>query len=115
LIPIGRNYQELRMIYPQTERQKRFMSIARQLAETFQQRAAVHDQEGSFPHENFADLRAAGLPSLIIPEAYGGWGANLLESVLTIETLAVGDGSTALSFTMHVQVMGSAAEARSWP
>lgn len=103
------------MIYPQTERQKRFVAIARQLAETFQQRAARYDQEGAFPFENFADLRAAGLPSLIIPESYGGWGANLLESVLTMEALAVGDGSTALSFTMHVQVMGSAAEARSWP
>ncbi len=102
------------MLYPQTERQRRFMQIARSLAETFQARAAAHDADGSFPHENFADIRAAGLPTLVIPKEYGGWGANLLESVLTMETLAVGDGSTALSFTMHVQVMGSAAEARGW-
>lgn len=103
------------MIYPRTERQQRFVAIARQLAESFKQRAAIHDQEGSFPHENFDELRAAGLPALVIPEEYEGWGANLLESVLAMETLAIGDGSTALSFTMHVQVMGSAAEARSWP
>ena len=103
------------MIYPRTERQKRFVNIARRLAETFKTSADVHDQQGTFPHEHFAAIRAAGLPALIIPEEYGGWGANLLESVLTMETLAVGDGSTALSFTMHVQVMGSAAEARSWP
>ncbi len=103
------------MIYPRSERQKRFVSLARQLAQVFAERAAEHDQAGSFPHENFADLRAAGMPALVIPEEYGGWGADLLESVLVMETLAEGDGSTALSFTMHVQVMGSAAEARSWP
>jgi alkylation response protein AidB-like acyl-CoA dehydrogenase len=103
------------MIYPRTERQQRFVAIARQLADRFKERAAIHDQAGSFPHENFDELRAAGMPSLVIPEEYGGWGANLLESVLVMEALAIGDGSTALSFTMHVQVMGSAAEARSWP
>ncbi|MBX3002261.1 MAG: acyl-CoA/acyl-ACP dehydrogenase [Caldilineaceae bacterium] len=103
------------MLYPRTERQQRFIAIARQLAENFKARAALHDHEGSFPHENFDELRRAGLPALVIPEEFGGWGATLLESVLVMETLAVGDGSTALSFTMHVQVMGSAAEARSWP
>lgn len=103
------------MLYPQTERQRRFIELARRLAETFKPRAASHDADGSFPHENFAEIRHSGLPSLVIPEEYGGWGANLLESALTMEALAVGDGSTALSFTMHVQVMGSAAESRSWP
>jgi alkylation response protein AidB-like acyl-CoA dehydrogenase len=103
------------MIYPRTERQERFVRIARQLAQKFKERADSYDADGAFPHEHFDEIRAAGLPALVIPEKYGGWGANLLESVLTMETLAVGDGSTALSFTMHVQVMGSAAEAGSWP
>ncbi|MCB0112567.1 MAG: acyl-CoA dehydrogenase family protein [Caldilineaceae bacterium] len=103
------------MIYPRTDRQRHFVALARELAERFQQRAAEYDQTGRFPFENYDDLRQAGLPSLVIPEEFGGWGANLLESVLAMETLATGDGSTALSFTMHVQVMGSAAEARSWP
>ena len=103
------------MIYPRTERQRHFVTLARQLAEQFQKRAATYDETGQFPFENYAELRAAGLPALVIPEEFGGWGANLLESVLVMEALATGDGSTALSFTMHVQVMGSAAEARSWP
>jgi len=103
------------MIYPQTEHQKRFVQMARDLAPTFQARAAQHDRDGSFPHENFADIRAAGLPSLIIPQEFGGWGADLLESVLTMEALGAGDGSTALSFVMHVQVLGAVAESRSWP
>ncbi len=103
------------MIYPRTERQRHFVTLARQLAEQFQKRAAAYDETGQFPFENYVDLRAAGFPALVIPEEFGGWGANLLESVLVMEALATGDGSTALSFTMHVQVMGSAAEARSWP
>jgi len=103
------------VLYPRTERQKRFVQIARDLAPIFQARAAQHDRDGSFPHENFADIRAAGLPALIIPEEFGGWGANLLESVLAMEALGAGDGSTALSFVMHVQVLGAVAESRSWP
>lgn len=35
--------------------------------------------------------------------------------MLTLEALGAGDGSTALSFVMHVQVLGAVAESRSWP
>ena len=103
------------MLYPLTERQARFMGLAQELAAVFSQRAAKHDHDGSFPFENFDDIRASGLPALVVPKEYGGWGANLLETVLTMETLAVGDGSTALSLVMHMQTLGSAAEARTWP
>lgn len=103
------------MIYPYTDRQKRFLAIAQSLAAKFAQRAAVHDREGTFPFENYADIRAAGLPALIVPEAYGGWGAGLLETVITMEALAVGDGSTALNVTMHMQTLGGALEAGGWP
>ena len=104
------------MIYPRTERQQRFVDIASALVPALQERAAQHDRDGTFPHENFADIRRIGLPSLVIPEEFGGWGANLLESTLTMEKLAQGDGSTALSFVMHVQVMGGVAEEpQGWP
>lgn len=103
------------MLYPRTNRQKHFVQIAQDLAPLFQARAAQHDRDGTFPHKNFADIRAAGLPALIIPEEFGGWGADLLESVLAMEALGTGDGSTALSFVMHVQVLGAVAESRNWP
>lgn len=103
------------MFYPYTDRQKRFLAIAQSLADQFAQRAAVHDREGTFPFENYADVRAAGLPALIVPEAYGGWGAGLLETLMTMEALAVGDGSTALNVTMHMQTLGGALEAGGWP
>lgn len=103
------------MYYPRTERQMHFLEIARRLAERFSARAAEHDRAGSFPYENYADVRAVHLPSLVVPEEYGGWGANLLETLLTMEALAIGDGSTALNVTMHMQTLGEAAETRSWP
>ncbi len=103
------------MLTPQTERQAKFVAVAQELAPRFAERAAIHDRDGSFPHENFAEIRAAGLPSLIIPESRGGWGAGLLDTVMTIEALAQGDGSTALSLTMHMQTMGSVFEKETWP
>jgi alkylation response protein AidB-like acyl-CoA dehydrogenase len=101
--------------YPLDERQQHFLRIAGELAAKFAERAPLHDREGTFPFENFADIRAAGLPSLIVPERYGGWGGTLLDTVLVIEALAAGDGSTALSLTMHMQTLGSVDENRSWP
>lgn len=97
------------MLFPRTKRQQRFIDVASSLIPALRERAAQHDRDGSFPHENFADIRRAGLPALVVPEEFGGWGANLLESTLTMETLAQGDGSTALSFVMHVQVIGGSA------
>ena len=105
------------MLYPRTERQQHFIDIASALIPAFRERAAQHDRDGTFPHENFADIRRVGLPALVIPQEYGGWGANLLESTLTMERLAQGDGSSALSFVMHVQVMGGVSETTEggWP
>lgn len=103
------------MFYPRTERQVRFMALAEELAAKFAARAAEHDRHGTFPHENYADVRATGLPALVVPAEYGGWGANLLETLLTMETLARGDGSTALNVTMHMQTLGEVAETRAWP
>jgi alkylation response protein AidB-like acyl-CoA dehydrogenase len=112
--PVSRN-PELSMYYPRTERQLRFIAIAQELADVFAERAAEYDRTAAFPYENYADIRAAGLPALVVPEEYGGWGAGLLETILTMETLAIGDGSTALNVTMHMQTLGEAAETGSWP
>lgn len=91
-----------------------WLALADQLAARFAERAAQHDREGSFPFENFDDLRAAKLHLLTVPEEFGGWGATLAEAVRVMERLARGDGSTALVFDMHVQVLGSLSESRPW-
>jgi len=103
------------MEYPTTERLAHFLAIAGPLAERFAERAGEQDRTGVFPHANFADICAAGLPALPVPVKFGGWGADLLEAIMVVERLAQGDGSTALSFAMHVQTIGSAAEGDDWP
>ncbi len=103
------------MFYPMTPREERFLAIAAELADRFAERAGEQDRTGRFPYENFAEIRATGLPSLVVPEDYGGWGATLSETVRCMERLAMGDGSTALSLTMHMQTLGHAVENGNWP
>jgi alkylation response protein AidB-like acyl-CoA dehydrogenase len=102
-------------IYPLTARQADFVARAQLLAAKFRARAAEHDRTGTFPFANYADIRAAHLPGWVVPPEFGGAGANLLETVQICEALGVGDGSTALAVTMHLQTLGGAVEARSWP
>ncbi len=101
--------------YPLTARQAEFVARARGLVPRLSARAAEHDAAGSFPFTNIEDVRRAQLPRLVVPVDYGGWGANLLETIRVVETLALGDGSTALAVTMHLQTLGYVAEAHSWP
>ena len=90
------------------------LDLAAKLAAVFSDRAPAHDADGSFPYENFADLRAANYQALTVPEEFGGWGATMLDAVMAQEALAVGDGSTALAMAMHVQTIGAAATGEKW-
>jgi alkylation response protein AidB-like acyl-CoA dehydrogenase len=89
-----------------TEREQRFIDMAAALADDFAERAARHDEEASFPHENYARLREAGYTNLIIPERFGGLGAGMLERLKAQERLAQGCGATALAINMHFNVVG---------
>jgi alkylation response protein AidB-like acyl-CoA dehydrogenase len=101
--------------YPNTERQRRLLALAEPLAQRFAARAAAHDREGSFPFENFAELREANLHALTVPEEHGGLGANELEYALVLERLAWGDASTALVLGMHCSNLGILVEGGLWP
>lgn len=89
-------------LYPTTERQKRIVALAGELAETFARRAAENDWAGRFPAENYRDLHQAGYLSLTVPQELGGWGADILEVLLGQARLAQGCASTALVTTMHL-------------
>ncbi len=102
-------------IYPQTERQRKLLDLAIPLAERFAERAGSHDRDGTFPHENFADLRDAGLLALTVPEEYGGFGAHELEYAMVLECIAWGDASTALVLGMHLSNVGQLVEGKLWP
>jgi alkylation response protein AidB-like acyl-CoA dehydrogenase len=83
-------------------RQRARGARAAALGPRFAERAAAHDRDASFPFENYADLRAAGLLGICVPEAHGGLGADFETYVLVAAEIGRWCGSTALSFNMHV-------------
>ncbi|MBL8128589.1 MAG: acyl-CoA/acyl-ACP dehydrogenase [Chloroflexia bacterium] len=103
------------MEYPQNARQAEFIALADSLAAPIAARAAETDRSGTFPFENFAEMRAAGFLGLTVPEEYGGLGANPLEYALAIERIGRACGSTALAANMHLSLIGKIAETKLWP
>jgi len=68
----------------------------------FAQRASRYDRDASFPTENWADLRAAGLLGLCVPVEHGGLGADFVGYALVAEELGRHCATTALTYNMHV-------------
>jgi len=93
-----------------TEAQRDLQQRARRLAEDFATRAAQHDRDASDPVENYAKLRHAGFYGLNVPPELGGAGVGLLGWSLAAEELGQGCASTALSFNMHLSVVGPVME-----
>ncbi len=83
------------------------IAIAQRLAPRFAARAAGYDRDGTFPVEDFADLRAAGLFGLMVPTKLGGMGAGFADYAGVAFELARGNGPTALVFNMHASVTGA--------
>jgi alkylation response protein AidB-like acyl-CoA dehydrogenase len=69
--------------------------------EKFAPRAERYDREASFPFENYADMRAAGLLGLCVPKAHGGMGADFETYCLAAAEMGRWCGATALTFNMH--------------
>ncbi|AOZ92587.1 acyl-CoA dehydrogenase family protein [Paenibacillus crassostreae] len=88
--------------------------LADQLAIKFAERASKHDIEGSFPFDNFTDLRESGYLKLTVPKKYGGDELSLYEMLLAQERIARGDGSTALAVGWHVALILSLRYTHRW-
>lgn len=98
-----------------TAQQQHIVNLADSLAQRFAQRVDAHDREGSFPFENYADLRESGYLRLIVPREYGGEGASLFDMILAQEHLARGDGATAMAVDMTIHLIGRLTETKQWP
>ena len=88
---------------------------AEALAARFAERAPKHDREGSFPFDNFADLREAGYLKMTVPREFGGDELSLYDLVMLQERIAYGDGSTALAVGWHVGKILHLRTTRKWP
>ncbi len=93
-----------------SDKREKLAALAAQLAADFATRAGQHDRENSFPVENVEKLKQAGYTALLIPEEFGGLGADLEDYVLCQEQLAQGCGATAIAINMHLFGLGSMVE-----
>jgi alkylation response protein AidB-like acyl-CoA dehydrogenase len=93
-------------MYPKTERQKRLVALAGELADTFAKRANEGEWAGRFPYENYRDLYQSGYLALTVPRDFGGEGADVLDTLLAQARLAQGCASTALVAAMHLSTIG---------
>ena len=87
--------------FPLTAKQEELIALADSLGPGFAKRAAKFDREATFPFENYAELRTAGLLGLCVPERFGGLGADLRTYAMVSATLGKYCGATALTFNMH--------------
>ena len=72
-------------------------------------RAPDHDRQNTFPHDDLADLVAAGYLTAFVPARLGGAGLSLEEVAREQVRLAAAAPATALAVNMHLVVTGLAA------
>jgi alkylation response protein AidB-like acyl-CoA dehydrogenase len=105
---------ESQAYFIRTQEQRELLNAASRLAERFAGRADRHDREGSFPFENFEELRQEGMLALTVPKRYGGREIGLYDMLLLLDCLAQGDGSTALGLGWHLGLLMNLRESQVW-
>src|SRR5581483_6456411 len=82
--------------------------IGRLAAEIAQREIAPHvtqwDRDHYFPRELYTKLNDAGLMSILVPEEYGGVGADYVSYVFAIEEFARVDAGTAVTLSVHTMI-----------
>ena len=99
------------MTDPTVDREARHAQLAQRflpddLLETLRERAAQHDAENSFAHDDLADLQERGYLALFVPEEMGGAGLTLHEVTRLQQRLAGAAPGTALAINMHLMTTG---------
>src|ERR1700691_820281 len=93
------------MSFGLTEEQRSFRDVLRGFVdERVAPHAARYDREQEFPQDSFDACVEMELPSLGIPEAYGGAGADMVTQAIMAEEIARGCAST--SVTMLISKLG---------
>jgi alkylation response protein AidB-like acyl-CoA dehydrogenase len=94
-----------------TEEQRAIGELARDIAQReIAPFIAQWDREHVFPRHLFSKLDAIGLMGMLVPEAYGGVGADYLSYALAIEELAKVDAGTAVTVSVHSMMCGAIAK-----
>jgi alkylation response protein AidB-like acyl-CoA dehydrogenase len=98
-------------VYEPTDDQRAIGDVARDVA---QREIAPHiarwDREHVFPRELYGKLTDAGLMGMLVPEQYGGVGADYVSYALAIEELARVDAGTAVTVSVHSMICNAIAK-----
>jgi butyryl-CoA dehydrogenase len=88
-----------------TEEQRMVQETARAFArEQLLPNAAAWDREGRFPKEALAEMGRLGLMGMLVPEEWGGAGADHVAYALALAEIAAGDGACSTIMSVHNSV-----------
>lgn len=88
-----------------TDEQRQIAALAAEIAQReIAPYIAQWDRDHTFPRELYTKLNDAGIMGIIIPEAYGGVGADYVSYALAIEELARIDAGTAVTVSVHSMI-----------
>jgi alkylation response protein AidB-like acyl-CoA dehydrogenase len=88
-----------------TPEQRAIGDLAREIAaREIAPHVARWDRDRVFPRELFSKLNAAGLMGIVVPETYGGAGADYVSYALAIEEIARVDAGCATTLSVHAMI-----------
>lgn len=104
-----------------SDEQRQIAALAAEIAQReIAPNIARWDREHTFPRDLYSKLNSAGIMGIIVPEEYGGVGADYLSYALAIEELARVDAGTAVTVSVHSMIasaivrLGSATQKGRW-
>jgi alkylation response protein AidB-like acyl-CoA dehydrogenase len=88
-----------------TDEQRQIAALTAEIAQReIAPNIARWDREHFFPRELYTKLGEAGLMGIIVPERYGGAGADYVSYALAIEELARVDAGSAVTLSVHMMI-----------
>ncbi len=84
-----------------------YLNVLHELGPVLAERAALHDAQGSFVAESYAELKEAGFFAAAAPAELGGGGLSHSEMCEVLRVLAYHCPSTALALAMHQHLVAA--------
>ena len=104
-----------------TDEQRQIAALAAEVAaREIAPNVARWDREHAFPRELYGTLTDAGIMGILVPEEYGGGGADYVSYALAVEELARVDAGAAVTVSVHSMIcaailkLGSEEQKRRW-
>lgn len=104
-----------------TDEQRQIAALAAEIAQReIAPNVARWDREHAFPRDLYRTLTHAGIMGILVPETYGGAGADYVSYALAVEELARVDAGVAVTVSVHSMIcaaivqLGTEAQKQRW-